>query len=324
MLVFNERFNVLVSRYIAPTIEYSTSYTKLKKSALQELIAGKKVKNIAVDPSGKITFSFLKDDLLNALVNDIELFMIRVLLQQRAVARLHEPSADPSVNWNVVTDYYYSFFLAGLLLRLCYRGTFYFDDSTKNNLIKLIKGFTGQEVKLGSNYSFAICVDEENSEYSLTLATNGHHTHEIVWEQVALLLSHIKSLSTTNSDEYTILSRLDEIAQKQGATFPAQLRNALNYRPYYGVKEVERSYFVPNPTEFEDRWLDPIITFTHKVDDEQQKINLFAAYTKYLQLLSFNLLHEYFERRGRGNGILSAINKNRANKITLPSAQFKF
>lgn len=324
MLVLNERFNELVSRYIVPIIDYNISYTKLKKSALQELLVGKKVKNISVDTSGKITFSFLKDDLLLALVNDIDLFMIRVLLQQRAAVKLHEPSSDPTVNWTVVTDYYYSFFLAGLLLRLCHRGTFYFDDTAKNNLGKLVKGFTGQEVKFGSNYFFSICVDDKNAEYTLTLASNGHKTHEIVWEQVADLLSDVMALSAVKSDEYTILSKLSDINSVQGRTFPSKLRNTLNYRPYYGVKEVSRSYFVPNPTIFEDRWLDTITTFTQKAEDEQQLINLFASYTRYLQLLTFNLLQAYFDRRGRSNGILSAINKNRSEKINIPPARYRF
>lgn len=323
MLIFNERYNVLVDKYILPIVPYNISYTKLRQTALQELLL-KKAKNVVVNSSENVTFFFDKDDLLKALLNDINLFLIRVLLQQSAASKQHNNSADPSSNWNFVTDYYYSFFLAGLLLRLCHRGTFYFDDGIKRKINEFITRFTGKVSAIGSNCYFRIDINEPDSEYSLTLISDGHKTHELVWVQIASLLSDIKPLASTKSDEYTVLCKLIDITQKQGSTFPSQLRNTLNYRPHYGLKEVERAYFVPNTTLLENRWLEPIYTFTGKVDDDQQRINLFSSYVRYLQVLSFNLIDAYFDRRGRGNGILSSINKDRTSKIVLPSACYTY
>lgn len=324
MLIFNERYNELVDRYIVPLLPYNISYSKLSQTALQDLILRKTKKNIVVNNADQITFYFNKDDILKALLNDIDLFLIRVLLQQRAATIQHDRTQDPSVNWLIVTDYYYSFFLAGLLLRLCHRGTFYLDDATKKKINREATDYTGKVAAIGSNCYFHITINEEESEYSLTLTSNGHKTHEIVWEQIAALLVDIRKLSPTQSDEYTTLSKIIEVNKQQGATFPSQLRNTVNYRPHYGLKEVERTYSAPNPTVLDTRWLDPLLTYTGKVDDDQQRINLLCAYIRYLQMLTFNLVNAYYDRRGRGNGVLSAINKHRTDKLTLPSECYTY
>ena len=324
MVIFNERYNKLVEQYIVPLLPYNISYSKLSQAALQDLILRKDKKNIVVTKADQIIYYFSKDELLKALLNDIDLFFIRVLLQQRAVSIQHNHTKDQSVNWRIVTDYYYSFFLAGLLLRLCHRGTFYFDETAKKKINQEATNYTGNVASIGSNCSFQITINEKDSEYSLTLTSTGSKTHELVWEQVAKLLEDIKALSTLKSDEYTTLCSIIEVNNKQKKTYPSQLRNLVNYRPYHGVKEVERAYFAPNPTVLDSRWLEPLLTFTRKVDDEQQQINLFCGYVRYLQMLTFDLIHEYYERRGRGNGILSAINKDRTEKITLPPKCYSY
>lgn len=324
MLIFNERYNELVDRYVVPLLPYNISYSKLSQAALQDLILRKPKKNIVVTSAEQISFYFNKDDILKALLNDIDLFLVRVLLQQRAVAIQHGQTQDQSANWLIVTDYYYSFFLAGLLLRLCHRGTFYLDDATKKKINREATDYTGKVAAIGSNCAFKIDLNDKDSEYSLTLISNGHKTHEIVWEQIATLLQDIRRLSSTQSDEYTTLSKIIEVNQKQGSTFPSQLRNTVNYRPHYGLKEVDKAYFAPNPTTLDTRWLDPLLTFTGKVDDDQQRINLLCSYIRYLQMLSFNLLNAYYNRRGRGNGVLSAINKNRSEKLTIPPECFTY
>ena len=323
MLIFNERFNILVDKYIVPILPYNVSYSKLTQSALQDLLL-KKTKNVSVSSTTNVTFFFDKDDLLKALLNDINLFLIRALLQQSASNKQHHITADAPINWNVVTDYYYSFFIAGLLLRLCHRGTFYFEEVNKRKVNSIITAFTGQVCAIGNNCSFKIELNEKDSEYSLTLSSTGHKTHELVWEQISALLVDINLLCTAQTDEFTILKKLHEISQKQGSTFPSQLRNKVNYRPHYGLKEIDRAYFIPNPTVLESRWLDPVVTFSEKTDDDQQSINLFSSYIRYLHALTFNLLDAYYDRRGRGNGILSSINKNRISKIELPSACFTY
>lgn len=323
MLIFDERYNMLVDKYIVPVTSYNIAYTKMKKAALKDLLV-EKAKNIIVDSTTTVTFFFNKDDLLKALINDTNHFLIRSLLQLNASHKMHLSTEDAATNWNIVTDYYYSFFVAGLLLRLCHRGTFFFDDQTKRKITSVINAFTGKTYVIGSNCAFKITLNEKDSEYSMSLTTCTQKTHELVWVQVSALLSDIMLLSGRRSDEFTLLQKLSEVNQKQGSTFPSQLRNKVNYQPHYGAKETDRDYHHHNPSMLEGRWLDPILTFTERSDDDQMCINLFTAYVGYLQTLTFNLLHAYFERRGRGNGVISSINKNRISKLSPPPVRFTY
>lgn len=320
MLIFNERYNAIVSKYIVPLSEFGVSYSKLRQNALRDLLIGN-VQNVTINTQASVSFYFTKRDLLTALINDVNQFYVRTLLQREATKKMHSGTEDPSINWNIVTDYYYAYFLGGLFLRLCHRGTFYFDNQTRDKISEIIKAFTGQTSNIGNNCYFEIGLNDTDSEYKLTLHSTKQKTHELVWEQVSKLLNDIKNQIVNNSDEYTVLQSISQINSKLGESYPSGLRNRVNYRPHYGVKEVEREYYSVKVIDLDQRWLAPILEFDGKrTEDDQKTINLFAAYVKYLQTFTFNLINEYDERRGRGSGILSAVNKNRVNKIAPPGA----
>ena len=325
MFIFNQRFNSLVSKFIVPLQEYGTPYSKLRQNALRSILTEKPT-NIVVNSDDSTTFYFNKADLLKALDNDISLFYIRSLLQREAARNQYSNIADISTNWSIVTDYYYAFFLGGLLLRLCHKGTFYFDDSERNRLREVVSTFSGQTSYLGNNCYFTIELDDTDLEYKLTLYTSGNKTHELVWKEVSKLITEIAAMDKeTSSGEYTVLKSIIDLNKKMGDTFPSQLRNKVNYRPYYGLREVDKAY-QPAKVIFEDsNWLYSILTYDgKKTDDDQKIINLFAAYVRYIQALVFNLLNAYDERRGRGSGILSSINKHRINKITQPTSIYTY
>jgi len=321
MLIFNQRLNSLVSKYIVHLLEYGVPYSKLRQNALRSILTEKPV-NVIVNKDNSTTFYFNKSDLLKALNNDISLFYIRTLLQREAARNQYSDVADKSTNWSIVTDYYYAFFLGGLLLRLCHKGTFYFDNTERDRLRTVVSIISGQPSYIGNNCYFVIELNDTDREYKLNLYTSGSKTHELVWERVSKLMSEITSLDPeTSSDEYTVLKSIIELNKKMGATFPSKLRNKVNYRPHYGLREVDKEYY-PSKVIFEDaNWLYSILSYDgKKTDDDQIIINLFAAYVRYIQALAFNLLNAYDERRGRGAGILSSINKNRTSKITQPTS----
>lgn len=324
MLIFNERYNVIVAKYIVPLSEYGIAYSKLRQNALRNLLI-EKVQRITINANSTVSFYFSKKDLLKALSNDVEQFYIRTLLQREAVRKIRCDTTDKSTNWNIVTDYYYAYFLCGLLLRLCHRGTFYFDSTTKTNLTRIVSAYTQDTVAFGNNYYFKIDLNDTDLEYKLTLYISSKKTHELVWEKIALLLDEIKVGTKTTSDEYTVLQLISEVNQKMGSAYPSNLRNRVNYQPYYGIKEIERKYDAAKILDLDHRWLDPILEFDgKKTDDDQKTINLFAAYVKYLQAFAFNLINEYDERRGRGAGVLSSINNNRTSKIVPPSPVYTY
>lgn len=326
MLLFEKSYNNIVSKYIVPLCAYSVPYSKIRPNALRTILTTK-VRRITVISSKQICFHFDKDDLLKALINDIEQFYIRTLLQGEAIRGIYAGTKDKCINWNIVTNYYYAYFLSSLFLRLCHRGTFYFDSKTQTDVKQIISIFTpqNQNIVIKNNYFFKIDLNENDLEYTLTLYESSKMTHELVWEKINELLDEIKSSATKPSDEYTILESISIVNRHKKPIYPSQLRNMVNYQPYYGIKEIERRYSAPNVLNYEEHWLSSIIEFENgRSDDEQKQINLFTAYVRYIYAYTFNLINEYIDRRGRKSGILSAINKNREHKITAPCSVFNY
>lgn len=328
MLLFEKSYNSIVSKYIVPLCDYGVSYKKIRPNALRTILTTKP-RRITVVNSKDICFQFEKDVLLKALVNDIEQFYIRTLLQGAAIKKIYNDAKDPCTNWNIVTNYYYAYFLAGLFLRLCYRGTFYFDTKTQKELKRIITAFLPEEkaqnIAIGNNYFFQIALNEKDLEYTLTLHESSRMTHELVWDKIGELIEEIKANATKDSNEYTVLESISTVNHHKKAIYPSQLRNIVNYQPYYGISEIEKKYSAPSILDCEDNWLSSIMEFeSDQSDDEQKQINLFTAYVRYLYTYTFNLINEYIDRRGRKSGILSAINKNREHKITAPCSVFNY
>ncbi len=325
MLIFNKRYNALVSKYIVPLTDYGVAFSKLRQNALKSILTEKVIKIESISSNSAI-FYFDKGDLLKALVNDISLFYIRTILHREAAQNQYSDSPDSSINWSIVTDYYYAFFLSALFLRLCHQGTFYFDNSERDKIRDIIFNLSGITSSIGNNCYFKIETNDIDREYKLILAHASSKTHELVWERVANVFSNIIALDNEqDSDEYTILRSINDLNQKMGATFPSKLRNKVNYRPHYSLKELNREYYSPKVACEENHWLSSILTYNgEKTENDQLTINYFSAYIRYIQAFSFNLLKEYDDRRGRESGVLSSINKNRTKKIRQPQPVFTY
>ncbi len=320
MLIFDKSINYATIEYLIPLSECSVSFSKLRQEAVKSLLAkGEPIRVDLVKPSEAV-FYFPKKELLKAINNDSMLFFIRTMLHGDAIKETKVPS---STNWNLVTDYYYGFYLAGLLLRLCLRGTLYFDDKAKRDIRAVVDAHSSGVSTFGNNCHFVANIDDNTCEYTLTLlSANGAKTHELVWQQIADLLLLLKDACVRGSDEHTVLSMIEEINNTLGSNFPSKLRNRLNYYPYYAVRELNKEY--SRPPQRAD-WLTPILSYTkHYEDRDQSKINLVASYIQYLQQLTFCLLRKYDDLRGRDSGILSAINKPRVEKIKLPEVSYQY
>lgn len=323
MLLFYQGYDELVQRYILPLSEYGVTYSKLRQDALKSLLVKTDKKSIDCIDKHKAIFYFSKEDILRALVNDTELFVIRTLLQWDAAQKNSSNNVDSSVNWSIVSDYYYAYYVAHLLLRLCHRGLFYFDNKSKKKLIMDVMAFTGEQVDFGNNVIFEIQLNDKDSEYSISVAEASKPTHEQVWLEINKLLKQMRDYSSDEtrgkSEENMILDQILTISQDLQPYFPSALRNRVNYRAYYGVKEINKELFRADVTNETPRWLDPILKYDCRLkDDDQYQVRLFSAYTRYLQYLTFNLINDYLDRYKRKLNILSAINKNRVHTLELP------
>ncbi len=320
MLIFDKCINYAATNYLGPLSEFGVSFPHLRQDAVKTMLTKDAPIRIESSNASEAVFYYQKNTLLKAINNDAMLFFIRAMLQGDTVKRM---TANYSTNWCLVSDYYYGFYLSGLLLRLCLRGTVYLDDKTKRDIQRVITAHSGRVSAIGNNCFFIANIDDKACEYKLTLTSSSNlRTHELVWTQVDHLLLLLEKTCSENSDEQTVLKSIEQINNAIGCTYPAKLRNKLNYHPYYSVREVNKEY--SRPVNSVD-WLDPILFFDrHYEDRDQSNINLVTSYIYYLQQLTFCLLNKYDSMRGRASGILSSINKYKEEKIVLPTVSFTY
>ena len=322
MLIFDKSINKVVSDYICPLSQFGVPFSRLRQDAVKALLMEGPI-HIESSNSSEAVFFFNKESLLRAINNDAMLFFVRAMLQRDTAQNL---LASYSTNWSIVTDYYYGFYLIGLLLRLCLRGTVYLDDRTKRIIQETIGIFSGKVSTIGNNCYYIAKLDDKENEYTLRLvSSSGLATHELAWDLTNKLLLSFKKESLVGSDERTVLESIEKINKSLGSAYPSILRNKINYHPYYAIKELKNDYSRTVYFQGESNWLYPILTYNGQDGDfDQTKINLVASYICYIQQLSFCLLNKYDSIRGRSSGILSGINKNRERKIVLPESSFVY
>ncbi len=322
MLIFDKSYNLAVTKYIIPLSNHGVSYSKLRQDAVKALLIEKPFLVESIGPT-QARLLFRKEDLLKAINNDAMLFLARVMLQLDTASRIQ---IGYSTNWSIVSDYYFGFYLAGLLLRLCLRGTLYFDDNSKEKVRDIITNLSGEVCTIGNNCSFIADLNDEDGEYAIYLtSSSGLATHELVWEQVDKLLKMFQRVALPDSSEYTVLKSIEDINRNLGAAYPSKLRNKVNYHPYYSIKEIEKQYSRLSLHSNNEDWLLPILSYDGQKDESDQfRINMVSAYIHYLLQFTFCLVNKYIEQRGRSAGLLSSINKNRENKIVLPECSLYY
>lgn len=318
MLVYDKAYMEIKNKYILPLTDYSIPYKSLKKINIKEIICN----NFrSVDDLGNHEYIlyFDNDILIKSLLGDVELFLLRSLLQREDVKNVN--TVNITANWNIVTNYYYLFFCASLLLRLCHRGNLFLDKEKKKQLQSLISQVLGTPITIDSNLFYEIQI--KDGEYVMKLSPANVNTHEIVWKKMDELINEFLLLSNNKSDEQTILKSIKNINNSLNCTYPSKLRNRVNYQPLYGIEFLEKKLFSMNTNV---SWVKELISFDiNEVKDNDNRIaDVCLAYGKYIEIMSEKLIGEYYSIRGNENGILKKINKGRTEKITFNDYPFAF
>ena len=204
------------------------------------------------------------------------------------------------------------------MLRLCHRGNVFLDAELKTSLEQLVSNVTNTLVKLESNQFYEVEKVDEKYVLRLTRATDA--THELVWRKMDSLLDEMTILSRSKSDEKTILSAIKHINSSLKSTFPSQLRNRVNYQTVYGLEHVDRKLYQLNESI---DWIKCLLGFSGTTNDNQIACYMYA-YTKYMEYFCSNFIAEYYDIRGKENGILKAINANQNHKIENDKLRFVF
>lgn len=311
MLLFDKGYEVFKQKYIVPLSDYRINYRALEKTSIKTALRSGQYTSFEDQGNSIFEFEFQGTTIFPALLADIWTCYIRSILQWDAACKIYDFQPNYCPNWSIVSDYYYSYYCACTLLRLTGRGNIYFDQETAKEINNIISDLKGTLLSINSNSVYYITKSGNcNDSYVLLLKPSGAETHTTIWRETAKVLREMKSYAQKKSEEETLLSCIDDLLTSLGDAFPSKLRNAVNYQLPYGLKAINNKIFPSAACKFSDKWLDPIIFFKRdKRCDDNDLINLFRAYAYYLHTLVTNLIFEYNNLQGRGNGIETAINK---------------
>ena len=124
-------------------------------------------------------------------------------------------------------------------------------------------------------------------------------------------------------EKYQELISCLDINRKLSATFPSKLRNKVNYQPIYGMEAIDKKLLsITNG----DNWVKEIIGFDIKEIDgnDNRLVNIYTAYTTYIEKIAYRLIQDYFEMIAREDHILAQINRLRENKIIIEKIPFVY
>lgn len=249
------------------------------------------------------------------------MFYIKSIVQKNDFEIIRD-NVEISPNWNIVTNYYKSFYNASLLLRICFRGNIFLDKDYKKRLSYIVSTHIGEVIELDSNM-FYFVEKTNNGGYYLRLTKSQNNTHETVWYEINHLLEEIMLLSNKKSEEKAVLISCLDINRKLSATFPSKLRNKVNYQPIYGMEAIDKKLLsITNG----DNWVKEIIGFDIKEIErnDNRLVNIYTAYTTYIEKIAYRLIQDYFEMIGREDHILAQINRLRENKIIIEKIPFVY
>lgn len=142
-----------------------------------------------------------------------------------------------SPGWSLVTVYYWAFFLALALTRLVGSTTWFLNRESITNL-RLLAGGAAQPGAGCLRFELGPFISATDRQ--VTLRQNKAHLHEAVWRNVFELFGRMMLASnpTAHPEEHQLLGALRETARRLTAAWPSDLRNAVNYLPGCGYKEV--------------------------------------------------------------------------------------
>lgn len=323
MVVYAGAFTEIRNKYILPLSKYNIQYSKLEKNNIKTLLFSENLKKVDSYSKNKYKISFNDNAaLFTAILGDIKLMYIRMLIQEQDFMCVSQCSNNISANWNIVTAYYHGFFSASLLLRLCFRGNIYLDNDKKAKLEITISELIGLRISLNNNLFYEISKDEE--EWFLILSNCDSNTHKAVWEELNNLLQDTLLLTKKNSDEYNIINTILCINRYLSPNFPSLLRNRVNYQTLYGKKYIDNKLYHLQTSSNWVRILNNFSYYNYLINDDTQLSLLFYAYDKYITIFAKKLIYEYYEYRGRQDGVIKQLNKKFINKINVSFLPFDY
>ncbi|MCP9237968.1 hypothetical protein [Lewinella sp. JB7] len=184
-------------------------------------------------------FNVDSDKLFKALAGEIEVFFLKQHLQKVNLAN----SNNVDKTWLFVTNYYYAFYSATLLLRMKRTGFIFLSRSEANNLQNILTAVTGSLVQMPEGGYLFTSEEVSSNQSKVILKKDNGNTHSKTWIMFHDFLKEYLALSDAQNDEYTALKKIDHIFSIYQQTFLSTRRNALNYQGIQAAKSIKSDLF---------------------------------------------------------------------------------
>lgn len=119
MLILDKGYLETRNKYIHPLSQYYIQYRQLKNYNIKNILLNN-IQNVQKNPAKEYIIDIDEEILFKALLGDVFLFYIKSIVQKNDFEIIRD-NVEISPNWNIVTNYYKSFYNASLLLRICFR-----------------------------------------------------------------------------------------------------------------------------------------------------------------------------------------------------------
>jgi hypothetical protein len=175
----------------------------------------------------------------SSLLADVEHLLDHAAEHRAEFCRSLLAGAWSSPAWGIVTTYYWCFFSVMAFTRLSGRSAVFLDKAALSGL-RMLAG-SGQQPGAGALY-LEVGPYTTSTNRTVKLSPSGIQLHDAVWSAAHRLVSDVLAHAdqSTNPLEYSLWSSLKRAADEFGYDWCSKLRNAVNYKPGLGYREVTK------------------------------------------------------------------------------------
>lgn len=217
-------------------------------------------------------------DIGGVLVSEAEALLDHATEHQTAIWQQVYSTGWTSHAWQVVTFYYWSYYLAMAITRMLGNTVWFIDKHVASQFSTL--SATPQKVNPGT---FKVHCGQNISvtEREILLHQSSYRSHDQLWKTwisiVDLKLSGYKKSSTNTLEERLYLSQ-SHVAKILNPEWPSLIRNLVNYRPGFAYGAVRKRHILDG-----FRYLNTSESYNHEDIIDRFETNA-AALQRYLQL----------------------------------------
>jgi hypothetical protein len=198
--------------------------------------------NVAGINTSEMTIHADVQELGTALLSDVERLSNHALEQVQEMICFSNDTRIRSSGWNVVTIYYFAYFVAQGLLRLLGRPIFFLDRQRVRNLTNLF--LKGKSALNAGTYLLLKKNQLSATQAAYTLKLTKKKPHEATWlELLGGLRKYVENpLTSTNLSEtlfYDSITTKNLFDEYRNYEWPSMVRNIANYRVGYAYKLVQ-------------------------------------------------------------------------------------